>query len=56
MIYHSIYSHWTVGQRKSLEFYYNTEFIINGSPATVVDKIAGSLRRIGPTILVEWEE
>lgn len=56
MIYHSINSHWTVGQRKSLEFFYNTEFIINASPNNVADKIATSLKPIGPTILVEWEE
>ncbi len=56
MVYHSIHTSWTVGQKKSLEFYYNTEFMIQGSPASRVNKIATGLMPIGPTILVEWEE
>ena len=55
MVYHSVNTPWTVGQKKSLEFYYNTEFMIQGSPAGRVNEIATSLKPIGPTILVEWE-
>jgi len=56
MVYHSTNTSWTVCQKKSLEFYYNTEFVIQGSPAGRVNEIAASLMPIGPTILVEWEE
>ena len=56
MVYHSVSTPWTVGQKKSLEFYYNTEFVIQGPPAGRVNEIATSLMPIGPTILVEWEE
>ena len=57
MVYHSsVNTPWTVGQKKSQEFYHNTEFVIQGSPAGSVNEIATSLMPIGPTILVEWGE
>jgi len=56
MVYHSVRTPWTVGQKKSLEFYYNTEFVIQNSPTKRVNEIVMGLMPIGPTILVEWEE
>ncbi len=56
MVYHSVHTPWTVGQKKSLEFYFNTEFVIQNSPTRRVNEIDPSLMPIGPTILVEWEE
>lgn len=56
MVYHSVRTPWTVGQKKSLEFYFNTEFVIQNSPTKRANEIATSLMPIGPTILVEWEE
>ena len=56
MVYSSVTAPWSIGQKKSLEFYYNTEFTIQDSPNARVDTIELSLRPIGPTILVEWEE
>lgn len=56
MVYHSGNSPWTVSQKKSLQFYYNTDFLIQDSPAKHINEIALSLRPVGPTILMEWEE
>lgn len=56
MVYHSVDGSWTVSQKKSLQFYYNTDFLIQNSSDVRVNEIALSLRPVGPTILVEWEE
>ena len=56
MVYHSVGGSWTISQKKLLQFYYNTDFLIQDSPAKRVNEIALSLRPVGPTILVEWEE
>lgn len=53
MVYHSVGGSWTISQKKSLQFYYNTDFLIQDSPAK---RLGLSLRPVGPTILVEWEE
>lgn len=56
MVYHSVHSSWTVGQKKSLQYYYTTNYTIKDNPGGHADTIALSLMPIGPTILVEWEE
>ena len=56
MVYHSVVSPWAVSQKKSLQFYFNTEFRMQAAFAKGIDKIALNLRPVGTTILVEWEE
>ena len=57
MLYNSKYSLWAVAQYKDYRYFYieKSKYILLPLDC-LVSRAATSLKPIGPTILVEWEE